>query len=89
MDYFFDICERFVEEDSKFKYFYKKNGGFFDVRNFGFDRVVGEYVFFIDLDDLIFMNVLFEVDLCILKYMLDIVYFDYKKFYVEKDEFFF
>lgn len=85
-DHSSDICERFVEEDSKFKYFYKKNGGFSDARNFGLDRAVGEYVFFIDSDDLISTNALSEVDSCISKHMSDIVYFDYKKFHAEKDE---
>ena len=85
-DYSSKICEKFIEEDSKFKYFYKKNGGLSDARNFGLDRAVGEYIVFIDSDDLISTNALFEVNSCILKHMSDIVYFDYKKFHAAKDE---
>ena len=35
----------------KIKYFYKKNGGPGDARNFGIDKCNGKYVFFIDADD--------------------------------------
>lgn len=39
-------------EDSRMKYFYKRNGGQNSARNFGLHVALGEYVSFIDSDDL-------------------------------------
>ncbi len=48
-----DICKKFVEDDNRFKYFKKENGGVADSRNYGLERIQGEYVSFVDNDDLL------------------------------------
>ena len=48
-----NLCEKFISEDSRFKYYYKKNGGVSSSRNFGIERSLGEYIAFIDSDDYI------------------------------------
>lgn len=46
-----DICRKFVDEDSRFKYFYKENGGGGSARNKGIEKATGNYIAFIDSDD--------------------------------------
>ncbi|HJE45710.1 glycosyltransferase family 2 protein [Levilactobacillus namurensis] len=45
------ICYKVVKDDTRFKYFYKVNGGLSDARNFGIDKSSGEYLTFVDSDD--------------------------------------
>lgn len=52
-DYSSEICKSYAERDSRFKYLKKKNGGVADTRNYGLERVQGEYVSFVDNDDLL------------------------------------
>lgn len=48
-----EICKNYAEQDPRFKYLRKKNGGVADARNYGLERVQGEYVSFVDNDDLL------------------------------------
>ena len=45
------ICKRFSEDDTRFRYFLKVNGGASSARNFGLDHVTGDFITFIDADD--------------------------------------
>ena len=45
------ICQKYVEIDSRFRYFEKENGGASSARNLGLDNVTGDYITFIDADD--------------------------------------
>lgn len=47
-----DIVTSF--KDARFRYFYKENEGLGLTRNFGIDHALGEFIFFLDSDDLIF-----------------------------------
>ena len=47
------ICKEYEERDKRFKLYNKKNGGLSDARNYGLDRIKGEYVCFVDGDDII------------------------------------
>lgn len=48
-----EICKEYEKQDKRFKLFNKKNGGLSDARNYGLDRIKGEYVCFVDGDDTI------------------------------------
>ena len=50
------ICKRFSEDDTRFRYFKKENGGVSSARNLGLDNVEGDYITFIDADDWIDEN---------------------------------
>lgn len=45
------ICDKFAEEDSRFRIFHNENHGMCLARNFGLDNSRGEFIFFSDSDD--------------------------------------
>lgn len=48
-----NICDKFSEQDSRIKVFHKVNQGVSETRNFGMTKANGEYIVFIDADDII------------------------------------
>lgn len=47
------ICSELAKKDSRIRVFNKENGGLSDARNFGIDKALGEYLTFVDSDDII------------------------------------
>lgn len=47
------IARTWVNKDDRFKYFYKENGGVSAARNLGLEKVNGNYIQFLDSDDLL------------------------------------
>ena len=57
------ICDRYVEKDSRIKVFHRSHQGVSGSRNFGIQQARGEYIAFIDADDLVqpcYMEKLYE-----------------------------
>ena len=54
----FSIMEKFMKQDKRFIAMKKENGGLSDARNFGIAHAKGEYLLFIDGDDVIEKNML-------------------------------
>ena len=50
------IAKHYVKNDSRFILYNKENGGSSSARNFGLDRINGEFICFIDSDDYISEN---------------------------------
>lgn len=48
-----EICDELSKKDSRIIVLHKKNGGLSDARNYGLDRAHGEYIIFVDSDDLV------------------------------------
>ena len=67
-----EICERFCLQDSRFKLINQENQGQSVARNRGFKESIGQYIMFVDSDDVINTNVL-EVLLPYMKPDVDIV----------------
>lgn len=72
-----EICDKFVEQDSRVKCIHKKNGGVSRARNIGLDIAKGRYICFVDSDDWIEPDLIEE---CV-KYIelegSDVVLFDW------------
>ncbi len=47
------VCDNYKKLDSRIEVIHKKNGGLSDARNAGLDKIIGEYVIFIDSDDFV------------------------------------
>ena len=74
------ICKRFSEDDTRFRYFKKENGGVSSARNIGLDNVEGDYITFIDADDWVDENYLDLLITTVEKNHSDIVVSSYKQF---------
>ena len=47
------ICDAFAEKDKRVKVFHKENGGASSARNMGLDYALGDYICFVDSDDIL------------------------------------
>lgn len=47
------ICDMYARKDVRIKVFHKPNGGLSDARNTGIEKVTGEYIYFLDSDDML------------------------------------
>lgn len=74
------MCDECAKNDSRFKVFHTKNNGLSVARNFGLDKAEGDYLIFVDSDDVLSYNAL-EVCLNILTdNNLDVVISPLKQF---------
>lgn len=66
------ICDEYSRKDLRIKVIHKKNGGLSDARNAGLDIAQGEYIYFVDSDDIIHPELLEKLFILIKKYGADI-----------------
>ena len=55
------ICANYTSKYSYIYYFYKQNGGVSSARNLGLEKITGDFVWFVDIDDEITDNAINEV----------------------------
>ncbi len=63
------------------KAFHKENGGLASARNYGMKRATGEYIAFVDSDDLLYNNCINEIIEYLNKNEVDILFLEMDKFY--------
>lgn len=76
-----NIINKLIKEDSRFKYFYKENGGQASARNYGLDIANGDFIAFIDSDDWVESNYLEELYNAITTKNVDIAICNIKRVY--------
>ena len=63
------VCNDYADKDSRFRVFHKTNGGVGSARNLGLENATGEWVAFVDSDDIITPNHLSQFATAIQKYV--------------------
>ena len=48
-----EICDEYAAKDSRIRVFHKQNGGVSTARNLGIDKAQGEWIYFVDSDDIV------------------------------------
>ncbi len=66
--------DKIADKDGKIKLFHTTNGGVSKARNYGFEKSIGEYIVYIDADDLIEKSFLEQAVKIIEQYDADVVY---------------
>ena len=73
------ICDELVESDNRIKVIHKKNGGLASARNAGYEMATGEYIMYIDSDDVIKNDIAEKCVSAMEKKQSDVVIFGYEK----------
>lgn len=50
------ICDSFKSKDTRFRVFHKENGGVSSARNMGIGLAIGQWVYFVDADDVLYYD---------------------------------
>jgi len=79
------IIDKYAAIDKRIKIIHKQNGGLSDARNKGYDLVTGDYLMFIDSDDLVSSDFCEKMCKAALLHDADIVECSFKRFEDEKE----
>lgn len=66
------ICDIYAQKDKRIEVTHKENGGLADARNTGLEKVMGEYIAFLDSDDYIYPTFYEELYKMVKEYNADI-----------------
>lgn len=78
------ICDECAKMDSRIKVIHKVNGGLSDARNVGIDAATGDYLAFVDSDDLIHTQFIETLYSLVCDFKADIASVEFKNFYDEE-----
>ena len=78
------ICDEWGKEDSRIIVIHKKNGGLSDTRNYGLDIASGQYIMFVDSDDLIAMDLIEHLYQTLIKHKAQVSICDLVHCYPDK-----
>lgn len=71
------ICEKYEIQDNRIHLYSKTNGGASSARNYGLKYITGDYLIFVDADDLVLPYWLYEFYICIKKTNSDMCFQDF------------
>lgn len=74
------ICDELIKNDKRIIVIHKKNGGLSDARNYGIDKSNGNYISFVDSDDIINKKMITDLYKAIKQYKSDISVCRFKRF---------
>ena len=74
------ICDEWAEKDNRIKVIHKKNGGLSEARNVGIKKATGDYISFVDSDDIISVNMYKNMMNLMIKNNADIVTCEFARF---------
>ncbi len=76
-----EICDEYARSDSRVTVIHKENGGLSDARNAGLEIAQGEYILFVDSDDMIKKKTAEHLLECIKRENAQIVYYNAETLY--------
>ena len=76
-----NICKKIAKLDSRVRYYYKKNSGVADTRNFGLNVSSGKYITFIDSDDCVSEQYIEFLHTALIEHDADVSICTFEKFY--------
>lgn len=72
------ICDEYAKKDTRIRAIHKENGGVGSARNKGLDEAKGEYVMFLDSDDMLVSDALYIASHKIVENNVDVLCFQYR-----------
>lgn len=69
------ICDEYAAKDNRIRVFHKENGGVSSARNLGLDQAQGEYIHFVDSDDIVLQGSYQYLSEVAHSYSPDVIYF--------------
>lgn len=73
------ICDEYAKKDSRVRVFHKENGGVSSARNLGLQHMCGDWVIFVDSDDMLYANALEILSQTINNKETDLIQFSFNR----------
>lgn len=71
-----NIINKYVKKDKRFVGYKKENGGLSSARNYGLEKITGDYILFVDSDDYLENELLEKLNLSLTKNKVDLIRFE-------------
>lgn len=79
------ICQKYAQSDKKIRVYHKENTGQYQTRQYGFIKSTGEFILYLDADDVLTNNCLEIIDNYINRYRCNLLLFRFLRFTDFKD----